>query len=803
MAIPPSKFDPNRPQNKLDIARTNRIAESQLTTLTPVRNGPPSLISVLRANRNAAILPGINGTAASNGAANTVSLVPTPTPTPTPDVIFDTLADLINTSQSFQVNNKLAYVNGYYSSSDNGQGYFTYNSTSTAQNDAGAIVQPSNITGAGRWIRQFGSYGTPEMWGAKPNLSTFDSSSAFQFATRYLELNSPNYLKLDAKTYYLSGWYNPTPFNKDPSPITPNSSWRIGCPIASNIIPLGYYAQGSGKRCNLTIQGTGSASVLYVDTRGQNILYLYQNFDSIINILEQVDSINLFDFTIDRSGYYSLGNAGPGNAPDLSNGIAATSNEGAGTVSYLGDLATNNISITGITFINCHRSININRSILPYGIRKLVFSNNRMLYPRGSDSNAGAGSPMCNAGYDVEFLLSENNYAEGSSSRAVSDRNGPPKDGWWFNTGKQSIIRNNTVVRFGVEAIYGPQFRSAGFFTSSLSTFTIPPVGGQTRIVFGLGDSNSTTGNFYNYWKQYLTAYDFVTGSYISFLGGTYVDSSGNTQTIGDGGVSWSGGYYRIDSIDTSNSTPVSNSFLWSSLITRVSGISGDTNGFGNYLNNAHVGGSITGLSSVRGSPCPYGFGTTYSVRCSVIGNTIGDGVIYPWSNNVLIGASPSFRSDLGYAYLANNICYGVWSPLTLWAAPDTCDPMATSEMVGNTAYMYNYIPNTSAVGGNASPFRIDRDGATIHNNTVIFWSNSMSGTDYASDVYQPVNGYNTARLYAVASMNIGQRFIDNTFICTIPLSGFIVNYLTEQVTVSSKLTLSGNQVTNCADVSA
>ena len=51
-----------------------------------------------------------------------------------------------------------AYLNGYYSPNDGGEGWFVFDRTSTAVDDGGAVIRPTsiNVGSSGRWIRQLG-----------------------------------------------------------------------------------------------------------------------------------------------------------------------------------------------------------------------------------------------------------------------------------------------------------------------------------------------------------------------------------------------------------------------------------------------------------------------------------------------------------------------------------------------------------------------------------------------------------------------------------------------------------------------
>jgi hypothetical protein len=58
------------------------------------------------------------------------------------------------------------------------------------------------------------------------------------------------------------------------------------------------------------------------------------------------------------------------------------------------------------------------------------------------------------AGCDVENLNCINSYAEGCDESGVNSPNGLPKDGFWFGTGRRTLIDGCTLKRFWVEGIY-------------------------------------------------------------------------------------------------------------------------------------------------------------------------------------------------------------------------------------------------------------------------------------------------------------------------------------------------------------
>lgn len=74
-----------------------------------------------------------------------------------------TVADLQNISAGSVGG---AYVFGYYTENDGGQGWFLWDGASTDAEDGGAVIAPTGNPAQGRWIRQFGDEVTAWQFGA-------------------------------------------------------------------------------------------------------------------------------------------------------------------------------------------------------------------------------------------------------------------------------------------------------------------------------------------------------------------------------------------------------------------------------------------------------------------------------------------------------------------------------------------------------------------------------------------------------------------------------------------------------------
>ena len=89
---------------------------------------------------------------------------------------------------------------GYYSAGDGGGNSFYWDSTSTATDNAGTVIKPTAVSGAGRWLAVDTSHITPEIFGAKGDGS--EVSLKMQAAANYCASNSLKlYLKPESSYY--------------------------------------------------------------------------------------------------------------------------------------------------------------------------------------------------------------------------------------------------------------------------------------------------------------------------------------------------------------------------------------------------------------------------------------------------------------------------------------------------------------------------------------------------------------------------------------------------------------------------
>jgi len=273
-------------------------------------------------------------------------------------------------------------------------------------------------------------------------------------------------------------------------------------------------------------------------------------------------------------------------------------------------------------------------------------------------------------------------------------------------------------------------------------------------------------------------------------------------------------------------------------LVTRVSGVSGD-NG---YLNTLQYNkGDFSGVKSVSGSVIQfYNYSSQNNVYCKFFDNTIYGGAILSgaYHGKQLAGLN-GYRSNAGTAVLTGNVVYGNCTFNTpLWTDADVTDCKQSTLMAYNTCYYYNQLPPypLSGIplfpGGVSTPtpirnipaaFLIGCSGAIVRNNTAVMWVDSLTGTNPASTVngyydqqyYNSVDGvsygyilnppvlYSLGGTYGPSYRYTNQKVIDNTVICTIPTSAYLITVGYESDTTNYGTSLSGNKIVGVANVSS
>jgi hypothetical protein len=649
-----------------------------------------------------------------------------------------------------------AYLDGYYSPNDGGEGWFVFDRTSTAVDDGGAIIRPTsiNVGSSGRWIRQFNGYANVEMWGAKGNRANFNDASAIQKAIDYCSDYGPVNLKLSAKTYNLSS-YNNT---------------RIGNGTGSGgnifrflkaLLAVGWYPSNKGynenTRINLNIQGMGSEMTVlctFTPFGGNNV-----GHSTVINICEQVNSVKIHDLQIIRRD------------PNYSEtyGVLASTREGI-TVSSnypyvpppLKDLNTQLISITGCTFDNCHRVLTVSRDYISKGIKRLEFNYNTLLHPFGSDSgDPRGGSQMTYWGGEVESSEVIGNYCEGNTGPMPPNcANQLPIDGFLFFTGLDCLAKDNYISKVGVEGLYlnAPSYGAYigdGWSTNSVP-LSVPPIGKQ---VFVKIETNFAPETF----VRYLSVNKVWPGEIVQH-------AEGHTSDPIPGNNAASSGFYTIDSILTGSSYP------FTVYMTRVSSIPGDSDKFANWVElygSNDPSDPTNPFKKTLSSPTTWFSGgfirnisTMYS-RASAINNTFAFGVVsgssmYPSH----LGHRPCIRTDSGYSLISANKFYnGVY-------ISNLVDVYRSADIIDNDFYIYGENPPIVENKFGRTLY-YSTSGGVVKNNRFWFWIDENETLTNTISTWWP-DAY-AIREYGAIALNYGeaallgrnQKFIDNTLYLT------------------------------------
>lgn len=713
---------------------------------------------------------------------------------------FSTISQLSTASISQQTNNNTVFVEGYHVPFDDGGGLFTFNSSALSADDMGAVVRPTNIGsgGSGRWIRKYpDGYGRPEMWGARGN-GLADDQDPIQRSVLFLEKNYPNYLLFSSKVYMLSNIFN-SYINIPPGGSTTR--------FHRTQIGVGFYAQNTN-RARLTLKGMGSNNTILSSANPgpAQLAEASTRPISVINICEQVDYINIHDLTIDRSGFVGAGNY-------TSNCIEACNNGPYGTPPIY-DMATDLISITGCKLINGNRAATFWRSNAYKGIRKLIFSNNEMRYPRGADNNSSiGGGQIAYAKHDVEYLESCNNIVEGTSNSSAAGTGGTVKDGFWAATGQRALLKNNLIERCWVESDYS-SFVYEIINLPANTTYTIPPINQNVNITFDPTDTNygrNVTDSLANYLMSYYRIAGFYPGEYITIRGGTYayVNNAGVFQFNKNLA---STGYYLVNSIVSS-----ARGFgvAWTTNLTRVSGIN-DPEGYMNWIEAGNEnqyavpGGTIpqdrrlANLTVSGGQIVAYGLTNKWNISVSAIGNTTTFSKVNLPPANLWCMAPYALRVDQGNVFLSGNSYAGSFT-LAEYVPGDVG---ARAQIIDNTFYAYNLIPvnpiveNTGSVefvGTQYWGITLGCSGNIIRNNRFVLWNTFNGNTASTVANYVPqlnysgtwsgtVSSFYDSSFPATTYQNItrasttgnlrgrGGIIIDNTFVSTVPASSWMID---------------------------
>jgi len=678
-----------------------------------------------------------------------------------------TVDTIVSNVTATQVHGNTVQLLGYYNQNDNGGSTIVWNATSTAIDDNATVFKPSNITGAGRWIRQFNNgIANVRMWGTKEDGSS-DDVPAIQNAINYCSLSGVPNLYFNSNTYFLSSfgipWYD--------------QNGNYNSVYEPAYLGLGNYPNTNNK-VNINLYGNGAT--LYTNN------FTFVNGvsgirSSIFTIVENLSTCTINGFTLKNTGYL-CGYQG-------NSGISIRGNKG-GSFSWgiNSPYAINRdtINISNNTFIDCHRAINSQSSyIAGSGTKTLNIIGNKFLYPNGSNStNNGGGGQLVYIYPDTQNLNVINNFAEGTSTVPVNSPNNYSKDGFIFYAGIVNKIANNTLARFGVEtfaldqnwdSFYLSTYGTGGYFGDTTPIINNIPAVGQSITLSSIWISANT-------WQQVdsLTATNgFNIGSYVVWTGGKYT-INGNTDNTNDAGI------YQITSYPYRGWTNYGATTAISVRMTRVSGV--DTYPY-NVLANTRT--NTTGINVTGGILTPFNRSNTFGASSIVIDNVFTIGLAASTANLQYLAHNPAVRAETGQIYLSGNKIYGAGlMPFTTVA-----EPRSNWLIEKNDFYLYNEKPilpvgfthYTDGVGG------VMCLGAVVRNNNLHFWVdiNGNTATTVNSAVpelytnnppdYQPTYYSGFGVNYAYWGWNqtpplTGQTFINNICYCSVPsMSGMII----------------------------
>ena len=258
------------------------------------------------------------------------------------------------------------------------------------------------------------------MWGARGDGKT-DDAPAIQRALDFVSKAGFTLLEFPPATYALNRWIEPAG----------NAAWRY------THLALGRQA---GQPVQLTMRGPGATLLSVANGPEVN-----SSRNTILQLYENIKEFRAEGLTFERR-------MEPG-TQEFRQGVNVSDNTGQGNL--LQEIPTHLIGFYDCTFIDCHRALTVGRGLLHQGIDQLDVVECRFLYPRASNSTSkDGGSQVASAGCDVENLNCINSYAEGCDESGVNSPNGLPKDGFWFGTGRRTLIDSCTLKRFWVEGIY-------------------------------------------------------------------------------------------------------------------------------------------------------------------------------------------------------------------------------------------------------------------------------------------------------------------------------------------------------------
>jgi hypothetical protein len=384
---------------------------------------------------------------------------------PISELKYVTVADL--RSQPPPTRPCYAEVQGYSWPGDGGGGFFFWDGKCTEADEGGAYFKAEG-SDEGRWFRIFaGKRASVLMWGARGDGKT-DDAPAIQRALDFVSKAGFTLLEFPPATYALNRWIEPAG----------NAAWRY------THLALGRQA---GPPVQLTLRGPG-ATLLSV-AKGPEV---NSSRNTILQLYENIKEFRAEGLTFERRMEPGSGN--------FRQGVNVTDNTGQGNL--LQEIPTHLIGFYDCTFIDCHRALTVGRGFLHQGIDQLDVVGCRFLYPRASNSTSkDGGGQVALAGCDVENLNCINSYAEGCDESGVNSPNGLPKDGFWFGTGRRTLIDGCTLKRFWVEGI-AVFDNEAGLFVEKIA---IPAEGETVELTISKGTPEKLLGLFTAGAAVYLT----------------------------------------------------------------------------------------------------------------------------------------------------------------------------------------------------------------------------------------------------------------------------------------------------------
>ena len=668
-----------------------------------------------------------------------------------------------------QINSNIAQLLGYYQQNDNGGSTLVWNTTSTVADDNATVFQPFNITGAGRWIRQFiNNSANVAMWGAKGN-GVSDDTSAIQAAIDYCSLSGINNLYFNSGNYYLSSWQTNT--------ATESQSYLY----KNYLLSVGYLPNNPDVNVNLNLYGAGNTPTTLFTNLSAPIAPA-NNPSALLWGAESLSAVTVNNLRLARNDAPVIING------NYINGNSTTEIFNCSPNSFLGysdrsvldyPNRVSYIKFDGVDFISGNRAITINRSYIPKTIGYVSVTNCNFYYPNGGVSSTGGGGQIAFFDKDVARLYVNNCYAEGTTN-TITVSSGLPKDGFLYCTGLSALVTNCTFSKFGVETIIdGTQNQAGGLYLQN--PFTIPSVGQSITFTVAAGY------NGYNgtQWEQTYNYQNFYkVGDTITGANATGPDSGYFGQYTG---------LYTILALLTS-STP---SVYW-----QISAVRAPETSYTNYLSAQSLSGkTVTGGWMKKVALTNDTFAQTFSSTSLITNcNFLPD----PHTHFILSGTNfgnieclglshnPGLASSAGTSLFISNTAYAPGEVIIYRPSFSFPNQHAKSIASNNYFEMYNQIPasiswysflnkNGTYTGkipniGNA-PVMISNDalsGIKITNNTFKFWNGNTFNPSFSTQYDPSFRG----QFFGIENASLNSVITNNTFNVNPGLSSSSIMYM-------------------------